>query len=345
MRCTDRKCAEGICVRSRKYTAGKYAAILLCILSLAVCMLSGCGGLDYGMAYDSDTGLSSFNVISRQDTRTAASFASSLCVVKDNVVDDENVDMSQAEAAVLFSLNDSEVIYAKNAHEVLYPASLTKVMTALVALRHGRLDQVLTASSAVNITEAGAILCGLKAGDTMTMDQALRILLVYSANDVGNLIAEGVAGSVDRFVEMMNQEAMRLGATNTHFANPHGLTDPNHYTTAYDLYLIFNEAIKYETFNEIIQMTGYQTTYYDADGKEKEFNKSTTNQFLKGNYQPPPNVNVIGGKTGTTNAAGCCLVLLSRDVSGNPYISVILRAVSAADLYTAMTDLLDEIHK
>ena len=345
MKCTDREYSEDIPKRNEQYSVKKHIAVLLCMVSVAACLLSGYGGLDYGMAYDSDSDISSFNVISRQDTRTAASFASGLCVVNDNVVDDENVDMSQAEAALLLSLNDRQVIYSKNAHEVLYPASLTKVMTALVALRYGRLDQMLTATSAVNITEAGATLCGLKAGDTMTMDQALRILLVYSANDVANLIAEGVAGSVDRFVEMMNEEARRLGATNTNFANPHGLTDPNHYTTAYDLYLIFNEAIKFETFNEIIQMTGYQTTYYDADGKAKEFNKSTTNQFLKGNYQPPSNVNIIGGKTGTTNAAGCCLVLLSRDVSGNPYISVILRAASGADLYTAMTDLLDEIHK
>ena len=228
MKCTDREYSEDIPKRNEQYSVKKHIAVLLCMVSVAACLLSGCGGLDYGMAYDSDSDISSFNVISRQDTRTAASFASGLCVVNDNVVDDENVDMSQAEAALLLSLNDRQVIYSKNAHEVLYPASLTKVMTALVALRYGRLDQMLTATSAVNITEAGATLCGLKAGDTMTMDQALRILLVYSANDVANLIAEGVAGSVDRFVEMMNEEARRLGATNTNFANPHGLTDPNH---------------------------------------------------------------------------------------------------------------------
>ena len=104
----------------------------------------------------------------------------------------------------------------------------------------------------------------------MTLDQALHILLMYSANDAAMLIAENVGGSVDHFVEMMNEEAMRLGATNTSFANPHGLSDDNHFTTAYDLYLIFNEAIKYDSFNEIIHMTSYQTTFYDKDGKAKE---------------------------------------------------------------------------
>ena len=125
----------------------------------------------------------------------------------------------------------------------MYPASLTKVMTALVALQNASPDTVLTATDSVKITESGAQLCGLKAGDTMTLDQALHILLMYSANDAAMLIAENIGGSVDHFVEMMNEEAQRLGATNTSFANPHGLSDDNHYTSAYDLYLIFNEEV------------------------------------------------------------------------------------------------------
>ncbi|MDE7045465.1 MAG: D-alanyl-D-alanine carboxypeptidase, partial [Acetatifactor sp.] len=167
----------------------------------------------------------------------------------------------------------------------------------------------------------------------------------YSANDAAMLIAENIGGTVENFVEMMNREARRLGATNTHFANPHGLTEEEHYTTAYDLYLILNEAVKYETINEIIQMTSYQTTYLDKNGKEKTFDKTTTNLFLRGDYQPPANVNVIGGKTGTTKAAGHCLMLLSRDAGGAPYISVILGSDETETLYREMTDLLDEINK
>lgn len=297
------------------------------------------------MAYQVDYDVSSFNMVSREETRTAAPFASNLCVVTGDLTDDENVDMSQAKAAALFRLNDNTVLYAKNVHERLYPASITKVMTALVALENGSLNQVLTATDAVKITESGAVLCGLEAGDTMTLDQALRILLVYSANDVGMLIAENIGGSVDGFLSMMNARARELGATNTNFANPHGLTDLNHYTTAYDLYLIFNEAIKYDAFNEIIHMSGYQTVFYDKNGGPKEFNKQSTNQFLRGNYQPPANVNVIGGKTGTTNEAGHCLMLLTKDENGSPYISVILGAQSREINYNEMIDLLDEIHK
>lgn len=305
---------------------------------------TGCGSLTYDMAYHVDYDVSSFNVVTRQETRTAAPYAAGLCVAAGNVPSD-SVDMSHAEAAGLFGLDKREVLFAQNIHERLHPASLTKIMTALVALKYGQLNQMLTASDVVNITEPGAVLCGLTAGDTMTLDQALRILLIYSSNDVAMMIAENVGGSVDHFVEMMNEEAVRLGATNTRFMNPHGLTESDHYTTVYDLYLIFNEAIKYETFNEIIHMSGYQTVFYDKNGKEKSFDRQNTNQYLRGERQAPANVTVIGGKTGTTNAAGSCLVLLARDENGSPYISIVLRAEGVEQLYDEMTDLLDEIHK
>lgn len=319
--------------------------MLLCLLCACALLLTGCGSLSYDLTYDETSRISSFNVVSRQDRNVAEPFASNLCVVTNDVTNDENPDMSQVGAAILFDLNNREILYSKSAHTVLDPASLTKVMTALVALQNGSLDQRLTATSSVNITESGAQLCGLKSGDSMTLDQALRILLIYSANDVAMLIAENIGGTVDHFVEMMNQEAGRLGATNTHFSNPNGLTDPEHYTTAYDLYLIFNEAIKYETFNEIIQMTSYQTTYLDKNGKEKSFDKTTTNLFIRGDYQSPTNVTVIGGKTGTTQKAGHCLMLLARDSGGAPYIAIILKSEGTEMLYREMTDLLEEIRK
>ena len=342
MRCTSRV-AVNHTVKKRICT-GK-ATALATVTCLLVSMLTGCGGLKYDMEYQSAAKVSSFNVTVGQANGSAIPFATDLCVVDGDVMDSETVDMAKAEAAVLFDVNDKSVIYSKNAHEQLYPASLTKVMTALVALQNGSLDQTLTATDAVKITEPGAQLCGLKSGDTMTLAQALHILLMYSANDVANMIAENIGGSVDHFVEMMNEEAKRLGATNTQFTNAHGLPDEEHYTTPYDLYLIFNEAVKYETFSEIIQKTSYQTTYYDGRGKEKTVNYTTTNRFLKGDFQAPTNVSVIGGKTGTTNAAGHCLILLSRDTGGAPYISVILRAESNDYLYEQMTLLLDEINK
>lgn len=307
--------------------------------------LTGCKNVEYQFPYHQDYDVSSFRIIQRENTSVAKTFAADLCVVTEDKTDGMEVDMSAAEAAVLFDVARKEVLYAKNAHEQLYPASLTKVLTALVALKYGSLDQVLTASSVVNITEKGAQLCGIKEGDTMTLSQALHMLLVYSANDAAMLIAEGVGGSVDRFMDMMNEEAAALGATNTHFANPHGLTDANHYTTAYDLYLIFNAAVKYDLFREIINMQSYSTVYYDKNGKEKELSVRTTNRYLTGEYKTPDTITIIGGKTGTTNAAGHCLMILSRDTNGDMYISVILRSEKRELVYTEMTDLLNEIGK
>ena len=321
------------------------AAIAVCILAS---FLAGCCGLKYDFAYDPDYGVSSFQVTNVSQELDTPSFAQNLCIVSGDTglvgSSLEGLSLDKAGAACLFDLNNSEVLYSKNAHERLNPASLTKIMTALVAIENGSMDQLLTATDQVRITESGAQLCGLKTGDRMTLDQALHILLMYSANDVAMLIAENIGGSIEGFVEMMNAEAVRLGATNTHFANPHGLTEENHYTTAYDLYLIFNEALKYEDMTQIMHMTTYDTVYTDGQGNSKELSVKTTNRYLRGDFSPPENVTVIGGKTGTTNAAGHCLILLTRDTSGNSYVSVILRDENSDDLYTDMTGLLRKIN-
>lgn len=296
------------------------------------------------MPYTANPDSSSFRIVDREEVAASAiPFASDLCVVAENITT-ENVDMSKAMGAALFDINTKETLYAKNAHDKLYPASLTKVMTALVALKYGSSDMLLTASSNVSNLESGAQMCGLKAGDQMTLTQALHVLLINSANDAAVMIAEGVAGSVEEFAGLMNEEALLLGATNTHFVNPHGLSDDNHYTTVYDLYLIMNEALQYDTFNQIIGMTSYSTVYYNADGESKELTVNNTNHYLQGEATPPTGITVYGGKTGTTNAAGHCLILVSKDTAGNPYISVILRAESRDDLYIQMTDLLAEIN-
>ncbi|MCR5502842.1 MAG: serine hydrolase [Lachnospiraceae bacterium] len=293
------------------------------------------------MPYTADSPISSFRIVDKEnEIRSATGFAEDLCVV-DSDITPEELGLSDHTSAGLFDLNAKNTIYAKNIHETLNPASLTKVMTAVIALENGQPDDLLTASENVKITEEGAQMIGLKPGDTMTLDQALHLLLIYSANDVAVLIAEGVGGSVDEFVNMMNEEAHAIGATNTHFSNPHGLTDENHYTTPYDLYLIMNDAIRYELFNEIIHMRDYQTVYHTKDGKEKEANVETTNYYLSGNTKAPSGITVIGGKTGTTNAAGHCLILLSRDTGSNPYISIIMKSGSRDDLYSYMTKLLE----
>ena len=292
------------------------------------------------MPYSPQNSVSSYQLLNIADQENVEPFAANLCVAAKDVPA-TGINLSDVGAAALFDTKNLETLYAKNVNNQMNPASLTKVMTALVALKHGSTDDVYVASENVKITESGAVLCGLKPGDKMTLDQALHILLLYSANDVAVLIAEGISGSVEEFVALMNEEAKAIGATNCNFMNPNGLTQEGHYVTAYDLYLIFQEALKYELFNEIIQTNTYSTVYMDANGAEKSVEMENSNLYLRGVYDMPSNVTVVGGKTGTTNAAGHCLVLLSRSSSGTPYISVILKDDSREKLYEDMTDLLE----
>lgn len=314
-----------------------------CLLLLVPMLLTGCGAPAFTMPYDESGPVSSFKLVTIDDSKTAVPFAKQLCVADGNI-SNSKISMGEVGAAALFDLQNLDTLYAENVNTQIHPASLTKIMTALVAMKYGSMDQVLTASENVIITEPGAQLCGLKPGDSMTLDQALRILLINSANDAAILIAEGISGSVDAFVEQMNEEALRIGATNCQFLNPNGLTEEGHYVTAYDLYLIFNQALQYSLFNEIIQMPVYSTTYTDANGNEKNLEVKSTNQYIQGNVEMPRGITVIGGKTGTTNAAGHCLILLSKDNSGNSYISVVMNSSSTEDLYVEMTELLEAVY-
>lgn len=312
------------------------------ILFGCVLLLSGCGRASYPLPYSGSSFLDNSFSLEGAGGR-ADGFAERICVVSGDVLK-EGVSIENAGAAALFDVKNAETLYAKSAHEKMYPASLTKVMTALVALENGSLDQVLTATDAVKVTTKGAATCGLKAGDTMTLDQALHIMMISSANDVPLLIADCIGGGVDNFLQMMNDRALELGATNTHFTNPHGLTDQEHYTTAYDMYLIFNEALKYDTFSQMLNMPGYQTTYHDKNGKEIPYNTQSTNRFFTGQAQAPANVTVLGGKPGTTNLAGHCLLLHCKDTRGNSYIAIVMRCTDADTLYAEMVELLGNIN-
>lgn len=271
----------------------------------------------------------------------AQAMAKPLCVVMDeNVYSDDSI---TSEAAAAFDVSDREVLFSKNAFRRMNPASTTKIMTALLALKYGNLSDMVTVTEDSIITEAGATLCGIKPGDTVTLEQLLYGLMLPSGNDAGNAIAVHISGSVEAFAQLMNKEARSLGASNTHFVNPHGLTDEQHYTTAYDLYLIFNECIKYDKFVEIISSKSYSADYMTASGEPGTFTWNNGNRYLTGETEAPDGVTVVGGKTGTTNAAGYCLILYSHDKSGKDYISVVLKSDSRNGLYTNMTNLLTKI--
>ncbi len=160
----------------------------------------------------------------------------------------------------------------------------------------------------------------------MTMDQLFYTLVVYSANDAGMAIARHIGGTVEEFVNMMNQEAQNLGMTGTHFVNPHGLHDDNHYTTVYDIYLMLNRAFSEQKYTEAMSMESYTLTVTSADGTQRTRYLTATDQYLTGVQTAPENVTVLGGKTGTTSKAGSCLALVSQNAYGEPFISIVVNA-------------------
>ena len=273
----------------------------------------------------------------------AEPFAEDLCVVTDESAFDEGLVTS--EAAALFDEDGREVLYSKDAFERLYPASITKVMTALVALEYGNLSDQVTVTEDAVITESGASLCGIEPGDVLTLEQLLYGLMLPSGNDAGAAIAVHIAGSIEAFADMMNAEADRIGAVDTHFVNPHGLHDPDHYTTAYDLYLIFHEAMKNPVFREITGTTAYTASYRDRSGQTVTKTWKGGNWFMTGERETPAGITVIGGKTRTTQAAGYCLIMAEEAADGGEYVSVVLKSDSRPALYDNMENIISIIDK
>ena len=220
-----------------------------------------------------------------------------------------NADMLYATSAVAVDVATGRVLFSKEADRRIYPASTTKVMTAILALENLDLDQVVTVSKNVMVGESTIY---LQEGESLTVRDLMYGLLLKSGNDAGVALAEAVAGSVDAFADMMNARAEELGCTNTHFTTPHGLPDPNHYTTAEDYYKVFLEAIQNETFLEIIQTPEYTIHATKPDGTVRNYSFDNGNRMLPGTEDEFSYEYMIGGKTGFTNAAQSAFVSLSE---------------------------------
>ena len=232
----------------------------------------------------------------------------------------------QAKAALLVDANTGAIVYAKNEHQELYPASLTKIMTALLvveAIDKGQLslDQEVTASSTIESLDTDGSTANIKPGEIMTVEQLLYCMLVVSANEACVILAEAVSGSVDAFVDQMNEKAQALGCENTHFVNPTGLHDSQHYTSAWDLYLITKEALTHKDFVRISD-TG-DITLPATNLHEARALHSTNYLISVWRSRGYINKNAHGIKTGSTSEAGHCLV--SSAAKGSlSFISVVL---------------------
>lgn len=250
---------------------------------------------------------------------------------------------SENNAELLINDTKNEVVESYRCFEKVYPASITKIMTALLVLEHGSLDDEITLKQDIVLTENGAVASTLSKGDRVSVSDVFHTLLVKSANDCAVILAEYIAGSEDAFVEMMNEKAKELGATHTHFVNPHGLHDDAHYTTAYDLYLIFKAVTEYDAFVNTASMKDFTMTYLTPDGREVREYMQSTNHYLLNEYPVPEGVTMYGGKTGTTSVAGSCLIIMTENTQGDRYFSVVLGADDKQKLYDSMSRLLEKI--
>lgn len=244
-----------------------------------------------------------------------------------------------AGSAILIDATTKTVLYEKNGYQKKYPASITKLMTALLSIENLSPNDTITFSEeAIFGIEPGSSHIGINVDEQLTVHDALHGLLLMSANEVSNGLAEAVSGSIEAFSERMNERARELGAQNTHFVNPHGLHDDNHYTTAYDMALIASYLVKNEYFLQIMQDTTYQIP---PTNKTDEI-RYLSQQHSMLNPSRDASIyreDVIGGKTGYTNQARHTLVTMAQQ-GDTTLIAVVLESEKDS-LYTDTAKLLD----
>ncbi len=230
----------------------------------------------------------------------------------------------EAGAVILVDADTGEALYRLNDQETMYPASTTKIMTCYLALQSLDPDKEITIPDGIDEgIEDGVSTANLKSGEVLTVYQLLECLMVASANEAANAVAILVSGSIQDFVALMNQTAQELGCQNTHFVNPNGLHDGDHYTTASDLSLIAQAAMENSTFR---RLCGTVRTEIPATNRSESRSLSTTNYLLPGsNYPGYGYEGALGIKTGFTTPAGYCLVA-AAEKNGHTLISVVLDA-------------------
>ncbi len=322
------------------------SSLLICTLLFTV---NGCSfqkDVELENEYDPIATSAQYGLITSSNYSSVDFFASDLCVIGSEDCGTDQIENSMDTAAGFFDIDARNVSYAENLFDKMYPASTTKIMTCYVACKYGDLsDEITVTEDALSSLPSDSSNAGLSVGDTLTLEQLLYGLMLCSGNDAANVIAQHISGSISEFAKLMNKEALAAGATGTNFVNANGLHDDDHYTTAYDLYLIFNKALENEDFYKVVTTKEYSTTYKDASGNSVTKDWSSTNWYKNGTAEAPSGITVLGGKTGTTNEAGSCLVLLSENADENPYISIVLHANSHADLYKYMNEILSGFSK
>lgn len=235
----------------------------------------------------------------------------------------ENDFQIYSSGSVLIDAKTGKILLQKDMNKKLYPASTTKILTAILAIENLNLDSKLTASrSAVMAIPSGYSNAGIKAGESLSVSDLLEMFLIHSANEVGYIFAEEISGNIDNFANLMNKKASELGCTNTHFTNPSGIHDVNHYSTAYDMALIAKYCMQNETFRNIVNKKSCKFSATDLYPEERYF--KNTNSLLDSSNRYYYEY-AIGIKTGFTTQAKNCLIAGAKK-DGIELIAVMLGA-------------------
>lgn len=320
---------------------------LLCIICTAAVFVSGCGTTTEqlpGNAYNAYSYNNSY-LTTPEETSQKEFFSSDLCVTNTINFGMDETDSQVAQGAGAFNVTTQEVIYSQNIFTRLYPASTTKILTAYIIIRDCVLNDIVTVSASAVDQASDSSICYLKKGDNITVNDLLYGMMLESGNDAAEALAEHHSGSIEEFAKVMNETARELGATKSNFVNPSGLPHDDHYTTVYDMYLIMNAAIKVPKFVEIVSSKTKSVIYSAADGDVIEKTYSNNNRYLTGSVSEPDGFDVIGGKTGTTGAAGYCLVIYSKNPAGEDIISIVFKADGRHNLYLLMNQILSRFAK
>ena len=245
----------------------------------------------------------------------------------------------KAKAALIVEKNTGKIIYEKDINEQNYPASTTKILTAILTIENCDLEETATVSqNAISKVPTSYVVAPLYVGEEMKVKDLLYALMLKSSNDAAYVLAEHVGGSVDGFAEMMNNKAKEIGCKNTHFVNPNGIDNKNHYTTAYDMYLITNYAMKNETFAKIVSTYQYTLPATNKHSASDRIMKNTNN-FVNPNSEYYDK-KVKGVKTGTTDLAGNCLITDSAD-NRLEFITVVLGAETSNSKFNESSKMIE----
>ena len=314
-----------------------FSAFIIC----AGLLLSGCSREETVSSYERDI-LGKITEDIGEEGRLPG-FSEDICVIDGAKHFDETRIL--ANYAGLFNETDHKVLYQKGATEKLYPASMTKMMTALLVAEHCEdLTEMVTVTEEAlqNLPENSSI-AGLQAGERYTVSDLLYALLVPSGNDAANVLAIHVSGSVEAFVALMNERAKELGMLGTHFVNPNGLHDKNHYTTVYDLYLLMRAFVQYPKLCDAASSKEASGAALQPDGSYALRTWRSTNSFLLGYVEMSEDLSLRAAKTGYTQQAGRCMAVYVNDSEGKDYFAVIGSAASYDVLYQEVNNLLSII--